>query len=502
MASPARPAAASVSGAFGLSPDPSRCSFDQTLRREDFQDNRLLRSLVNIHEQANYSREIITEAVENCMKKQADNLVHSLDVISGRLSQLELYCYKLERSIGELRSDHVKEVQKSVHVLQDKQELAETQKELTKLHILHEESTQNSEGSAPSILMTKENDGSMPVAKHELAFMPLHQVNSVQSSAMQFQSCNGLVLQQLVPVSLSTHQDQQHLNQPSIYCMQSQGHIEHRQSQPFLPVPQSVQRRTQNPQPQMVVDVPQLTSQTPEFYLQAQLQWPHQTGQQVHAQTRQPQPQVIHQQQYNNIQHVPAQMVQMQTSSPQAQSAPHVTLLYPPYGSQQPTCANSEPHPRSMGVQPSYSTISSSERSHHETAPIYVQSSTISVPLAEYNLQHQQPQQLQPLGGSFKPSKLSLHGVPSYTVQGSAQVYNNAYGNLSNNAATVVSALPQQAQSSAPMVLHHLGPQSVQNQPVDMVEKAARMGYFNDQAESMALRMVTAGQPVEFKHLA
>ena len=39
------------------------------------------------------------------MKKQADNLVNSLDVISGRMSQLELYCYKLERSIGELRSD-------------------------------------------------------------------------------------------------------------------------------------------------------------------------------------------------------------------------------------------------------------------------------------------------------------------------------------------------------------------------------------------------------------
>ncbi|KAL5230617.1 hypothetical protein ABZP36_029393 [Zizania latifolia] len=519
MASPARPAAASVSGAFGLSPDPARCSFDQTLRREDFQDNRLLRSLVNIHEQANYSREIITEAVENCMKKQADNLVHSLDVISGRLSQLELYCYKLERSIGELRSDvmdyhgeanlnfrclekHVKEVQKSVHVLQDKQELAETQKELAKLHILHEESTQKSEGSAPSILMTKENDGSMPVAKHELAFVPLHQVNSVQSPAMQFQSCNGLVLQQLVPVSLSTHQDQQHLNQASIYCMQSQGHVEHRQSQPCLPVPQSVQRHTQNPQPQTVVEVPQLTSQAPEFFLQAQLQWPHQTGQQVHAQARQPQNMMLHQQQYNSIQQVPAQIVQMQTSSPQAQSAPHVTLLYPPYGSQQPTCANSEPHPRSMGVQPSYSTISSSERSHHEAAPIYVQSSTISVPLAEHNLQHQQPQQLQPLGGSFKPSNLSLHGVASYTVQGSAQVYNNAYGNPSNNAATVVSALPQQAQSSAPMVLHHLGPQSVQNQPVDMVEKAARMGYFKDQAESMALRMVTAGQPVEFKHLA
>ncbi|KAG8069445.1 hypothetical protein GUJ93_ZPchr0005g14713 [Zizania palustris] len=456
MESPARPASAAVSGAFGLSPDHARCSFDQTLRREDFQDNRLRMSLVNIHEQENYSREIITEAVENCMKKQADNLVHSLDVISGRLSQLELYCYKLERSIGELRSDvmdyhgeanlnfsflekHVIEVQKSVQVLQDKQELAESQKELTKLHILHEESTQKSEGTAPSIIMTKENDGSMPVAKHELALVPLHQVNAVQSPAMQFQSCNGLVLQQLVPVSLSTQQDQQHLNQATMYYMQSQNHVEHRQAQPFQPAPQSVQRHTQNPQPQTVVEVPQLISQAPEFYLQAQQQWPHQT-----------------------VSHCP----------------------------------------RNMGVQPSSSTISSSQRNHHEVAPIYVQSSAISGPLAENNLQHQQPQQLQPLGGSFKPSKVSLHGVTSYTVQGSAQAYNNAFGNPSNNAATVVAVLPQQAQSSAPMVLHHLGPQSVQNHPVDMVEMAARMGYFKDQTESMTLRMATVGQPVEFKHLA
>uniref|UniRef100_A0A0D9WJP4 DUF1421 domain-containing protein n=1 Tax=Leersia perrieri TaxID=77586 RepID=A0A0D9WJP4_9ORYZ len=535
MASPARPAAASVSGAFGgLSADPARCSFDQTLRREgftvagakrelqklDFQDNRLLRSLVNIHEQETYSREIITEAIENCMKKQADNLVNTLDVISGRLSQLELYCYKLERSIGELRSDvmdyhgeaninfrclekHVKEVQKSVQVLQDKQEVAETQRELTKLQLLHEESAQKSEGTAPSVLLTKENDGSMPVANHELALVPLHQVNAVQSPAMQFQSCNGLVLQQLVPVSLSTQQDQQHLNQATMYCMQNQTHVEHRQAQPFQPAPQSVQRHTQNPQPQTVIEVPQVTSQAPEFYLQPQQQWARQTGQQVQPQSRQPQPQVVQQQQYNNIQQVPAQIVQMQTSSPQAQSAPHVTLLYPPYGSQQPACANSEPRSRSMGVQPSYSTISSSQRNHHEVAPIYVQSSTISVPLAEHNLQHQQPQQLQSLcNGSFKPSKVSLHGAASYTVQGSAQAYNAAYGNLSNNAATVVAVLPQQPQSNAPMVLHHLGPQSVQNHPVDMAEKVARMSYFKDQAESMALRMATAGQPVEFKHLA
>ncbi|KAG2617560.1 hypothetical protein PVAP13_3NG181927 [Panicum virgatum] len=505
MASPARPAAASVSGAFGLSPDPKRCSFDKALRQKDFQENRLLMSFVNFHEQEKISKEIVAEAIENCMKKQADNLLNSLEVISGRLSQLELYCYKLERSIGELRSDvmdyhgeanlnyrclekHVKE--QSVQVLQEKQELAETQKEMSKLQIVHEDSAQKSEGTAPSVFMAREN---------ELALVPLPQVNAVQSPAMQFQSCNRLILQQLVPVSLSTQQDPHRSNQTTMYCMQGQSHIEHRQAQPFQATAQSVQPLHQKPQPQTVVEVPQVTSQAPEFYIQSQQQWPHQITQQVQSQARQPQPQVVQQQQYSNIQQVPAHMVQLQTSSPQALSAPQVTLVYPPYGPHQSACANAEARTGGMVVQPSYSTISSSQRKHHEVAPTYVQSNTVSVPLAEPH----QPQQLHSLGHcSFvpQPSKVGPSGVAPYAVQGSAQTYNTAYGSPSSNPATIVAVLNQQAHGSALMVLHHLGPQSVQNHP-DIAEKVARMGYSKDQVEGIALRMVAAGQPAEYNPL-
>jgi hypothetical protein len=154
-----------------------------------------------------------------------------------------------------------------------------------------------------------------------------------------------------------------------------------------------------------------------------------------------------------------------------------------------------------MVVQPSYSTISSSQRKHHDVAPVYVQSSAISVPMAEHNLQHQQPQQFHsPGNGSFapQPSKVGLRGVSPYSVQGSAQAYNTVCGSPPNNAATFVAVLPQQAQVSAPMMLHHLGPQAMQNHQVDMADKAARMGYPNDLVDSMPLRMVAAGQPVEF----
>ena len=73
------------------------------------QDKRLVRTFVNVYGQQQqegyYPKEAVMAAVEECMRKQAEGLLHSLEGIGGRLSQLELYCYKLERSIGELRSD-------------------------------------------------------------------------------------------------------------------------------------------------------------------------------------------------------------------------------------------------------------------------------------------------------------------------------------------------------------------------------------------------------------
>jgi hypothetical protein len=68
------------------------------------QDDRMVRTLVYSQPES-YSKDAVVAAVEECMRRQAEGLLHSLDGIGGRLSQLELYCYKLERSIGELRSD-------------------------------------------------------------------------------------------------------------------------------------------------------------------------------------------------------------------------------------------------------------------------------------------------------------------------------------------------------------------------------------------------------------
>ncbi|EOA16491.1 hypothetical protein CARUB_v10004649mg [Capsella rubella] len=103
----------------------------------------------------------LTDTVERTMKKYADNMMRFLEGISSRLSQLELYCYNLDKTIGEMRSEltheneeadvklrsmdkHLQEVHRSVQILRDKQELADTQKELAKLQLVQKESSSSS----------------------------------------------------------------------------------------------------------------------------------------------------------------------------------------------------------------------------------------------------------------------------------------------------------------------------------------------------------------------
>lgn len=76
------------------------------LSLKDLHENRPGRPLSNTYgQQEDFPREDVISAVEICMKKHADNLMRNLEEINGRLIQLELFCYKLERSVGEFRTD-------------------------------------------------------------------------------------------------------------------------------------------------------------------------------------------------------------------------------------------------------------------------------------------------------------------------------------------------------------------------------------------------------------
>lgn len=52
-----------------------------------------------------YVNQDLATTVERTMKKYADNLMRFLEGISSRLSQLELYCYNLDKSVGEMRTE-------------------------------------------------------------------------------------------------------------------------------------------------------------------------------------------------------------------------------------------------------------------------------------------------------------------------------------------------------------------------------------------------------------
>lgn len=79
---------------------------------QDFHKGRVARSIfpANAYSQPDDSLySDVTATVEKTMKKYVDNLMRFLEGISSRLSQLELYCYNLDKSIGEMRSDLIRD---------------------------------------------------------------------------------------------------------------------------------------------------------------------------------------------------------------------------------------------------------------------------------------------------------------------------------------------------------------------------------------------------------
>ena len=62
----------------------------------------VLKKVNHEEERSNFSAVTIA-GIDRTMKKYADNLLHALEGVSSRLSQLEDRTYHLENSVGELR---------------------------------------------------------------------------------------------------------------------------------------------------------------------------------------------------------------------------------------------------------------------------------------------------------------------------------------------------------------------------------------------------------------
>ncbi|XP_014491672.1 integrator complex subunit 3 homolog [Vigna radiata var. radiata] len=350
------------------------------------------------------SQDVIA-TVEKTMRTCTDNLLRFLEGISSRLSNLELYCYNLDKSIGAMRSDlnsdheeadsklksldkHLQEVHRSVQILRDKQELAETQKELAKLQLIRKESSSsshtqsNEERSSPSSIDPRRIDNASDTQNLDLALVLPHQLALRQhpgSSSHQVPAPN---------VSQATQQPHHYLMPPT----PSNPHPwnQYLPSDPHYRIPPSTSSSlvTQSPPRQQLSQYQQLQHQ--EF------QWPQQLPQQVDGLTPHP-------------------------PSIQSQVRPPVTNVYTCYSTSQAT--NHLPPRNSMPTQLSYSGI-----------PIQVPSNGDVQPHGYSGAGGTDPQQpmLQHMKGSFPPaSSFTVYdsenarshypSQPSHTAQGGPQ---------------------------------------------------------------------------------
>ncbi|XP_047313890.1 uncharacterized protein LOC124917525 [Impatiens glandulifera] len=247
-----------------------------TNSNKEFNKSRMARSAVHpapaygtIDESSNHE---MMNTIEKTMKRHSDNLTRFLEGLSSRLSQLELYCYNVDKSIGELRSDlvhdhgeqdsklkslekHLQEVHRSVQVLRDKQELADTQKELAKLQLAQKE---------PSDIHSHQNKDRPP------------QVQSVSSESKKPEIMPDLQNQQLALAlshQVTSRPPEQHQHQPigpPLNTPQTQPTSYYIPSQPiqaqFMPSSEPQYRANQPPQYQQwstqQIITPQIRPQT------------------------------------------------------------------------------------------------------------------------------------------------------------------------------------------------------------------------------------------------
>ncbi|KAL8506557.1 hypothetical protein ACS0TY_017448 [Phlomoides rotata] len=404
----------------------------------------------------------VMSTVENNMKKQTDNIMRFLEGISSRLSQLELHCYNLDKSIGEMRSDivrgheesdsklksldkHVQEVHRSVQILRDKQELADTQKELAKLQLAEKEpvssnTSQNEDRASNPAMEPKQSETSSYVHDQQLALVPHQQApppQPVEHQQPHMPPPSSLPQQGMPPT-------------PAYYLLPSQTTNMTAPSQPsqtqYLPIMSQVQDPSRgNPPPQQSQVNQAPHGQSPPSY---QHQWLQ----------NQPPQQTVMQQQIRN----PSQIVysNYQLNPPPAEMTSNSMPMQVPYpGSSQAGGPGSESMP--YGFAPT-------------GRPIQQQPPT----------QHSKTGYSTPPGDGY---------VPSGPRPGNAYVMFEGEGGR---------AQPHFQQSPYPPPTS-FALQNVQRPPSphpynELIEKLASMGYRGENVVGVIRRLEESGQPIDF----
>ncbi|XP_022725459.1 protein transport protein sec31-like [Durio zibethinus] len=485
---------------------------------KDFHKGRMARSIFppNAYSQPDDSFSLdLTATVEKTMKKYADNLMRFLEGISSRLSQLELYCYNLDKSIGEMRSDlvrdhgdadlklksiekHLQEVHRSVQILRDKQELAETQKELAKLQLVQKESSSSSshsqsteERASPPASDSKKTDHTSEMQNQQLALALPHQVAPPQQ-----------------PVAPHSQAPPQNLTQQSYYIPSNQ--LPNPQAPapapvpapgpvpPPFPTPAPAPPPTQHPQSRYLPSDPQYRTQIQDISRMP----PQPTQSQVN---QVPPVQSFPQYQQQWPQQLPQQVPQQQQSSMQPQMRPASTPAYPPYPPTQATNPSpQEALPNSLPMQVPYSGVPQTVSNRADTIPY-----GYGVP--GRTAAQQPPQQIKGTFGAQPADGYMAPGSHPPLPPGSACMIYDSEGGRMHHApqqphfsqggyppANVSLQTPQPGTGPNAMIRNTSHSQFVRNHPYsDLIEKLVSMGFRGDHVASVIQRMEESGQTVD-----
>ncbi|KAF5458453.1 hypothetical protein F2P56_022480 [Juglans regia] len=459
---------------------------------KDFHKSRMARSAMfpaGYNQPEDSSSQDVIATVEKSMKKYADNLMRFLEGLSSRLSQLELYCYNLDKSIGEMRSDlvrdhgeadlklkslekHLQEVHRSVQILRDKQELAETQKELAKLQLAQKESSSshsqsNEEKASSAAADSKKTDNASDAHNQQLALALPHQVVPQQQSVAPPPQAptQNLTQQQsyyLPPTPLPN---------PPAQAQHPQSQYPPSDSQYRTPQLQDISRAAPQPAQSQV-------NQTPpaQAFPQYQQQWPQQSPQ-------------------------PPQQPLMQP-----QIRPSSAATYPSYPPSQPTNLSSpESLPNSMAMQVQFPGIPQPVSSHADAIPYGYSGAGRTVP-------QQPPQQIKGAFGGQPGDGYSAPGSQPTLPQGSAYMMYDSEGRAHRppqpphfpQGGYPPTSVPLQnppPPTTGPnhMVRNPSYSQFFRNHPYsDLIEKLVSMGCRGDHVASVIQRMEESGQPVDF----
>ncbi|XP_051135050.1 actin cytoskeleton-regulatory complex protein pan1-like isoform X2 [Andrographis paniculata] len=446
-----------------------------------------------------YNQDVIS-TVESTMKKYSDNIMRFLEGISSRLSQLELYCYNLDKSIGEMRSDlvrdhegseaklkylekHMQEVHRSVQILRDKQELADTQKELAKLQLAHKESSsagnnslQNKENASLPASESKASEHSSDSHDQQLALVP-HQAATQPTLPAQ------PVDHQQSPMPPPSTMPPQTLPPPghAYYLHPAQTNPVAAQSQPsqgqYQPAASQIQDPSRMAAPQLPAQSPVNQNSHVQPIPSYPPQWPHQLQQPGQP----PQQAVMQPQIRGSSQVVYSNYLPSQSNQPSAEMAPNSMPMQVPFGGASQTVpAGSEP--------PAYGFVASGRPPQPQLPSQHVKPGYNPTQPGDGYV-HSGPHPALPPGNAYmmydgEGGRMHHPPPPQSHYQQNTYPLNNIQ--LQN---------PQRMPNNPNIAVSH----SMRSHPYnELIEKLVSMGYRGDHVVGIIQRLEESGQPIDF----